>query len=193
MVVADEAHHSSAPSWRTALVHLGFLPSADASDEENVEAPSYEDVAAMTAALAEWDTRAPKDRLLVGVTATPNRTDAIGLSCVFQTLASSYPLRAAITDRWLVPIVPWVVETQHSLDGVGLTAGEFNQRQLAEAVNTAARNQIAVAAWREHAEGRQTLAFTVDVAHAHVIAAHALPGMRDGTGGAPGAAGKRDG
>jgi len=30
--------------------------------------------------------------------------------------------------------------------------------------------RIAVAAWREHAEGRQTLAFTVDVAHAHALA-----------------------
>jgi superfamily II DNA or RNA helicase len=37
-----------------------------------------------------WDAIAPKDRLLIGVTATPNRTDAIGLGCVFQTIAYSY-------------------------------------------------------------------------------------------------------
>jgi ATP-dependent helicase IRC3 len=171
LVIVDEAHHSAAASYRTALVHLGFLPAEDASDVDNVEAPDYDDVALMQAHLGAWDKRAPQDRMLVGFTATPTRSDAIGLGCVFQSIAYSYALKQAIDDGWLVPITPWVVESNISLDDVAITAGDFNQKQLAAAVNQSRRNDLAVAAWRDHGEDRQTLAFTVDVAHAHDVAA----------------------
>lgn len=167
IVIVDEAHHSAAATYRTALVHLGFLPPADASDREELEAADHDDVAAMAAALETWDLEAPKDRILVGVTATPNRTDAIGLGCVFQSIAYTYSLRQAIEDGWLAPIVPWVVDTSTSLDGVRLTRGEFNQTQLATAVNNPERNRLAAHGWRKYADGRPTIAFTVDVAHAH--------------------------
>jgi ATP-dependent helicase IRC3 len=170
LVIVDEAHHAAAPSYRTALVHLGFLPPADLSESGDVEAASYDDVLKMEEALKGWDDQAPKDRLLVGVTATPNRTDAIGLGCVFQTIAYSYGLKDAIDDGWLVPITPWVIETDSSLDAVRTSHGDFNQKDLAEAVNNDRRNQLAVAAWREHAENLPTIAFTVDVAHAHALA-----------------------
>lgn len=170
LVVYDESHHASSPTARTALVHLGFLPPADASDKQSLEAPAYDDVIKMTAALAEWDRIAPTDRLLVGFTATPNRSDAIGLGCVFQEISHTYPIKQAVEDGYLVPIVPWVVESRVSLDEVKLTAGEFNQKDLAAAVNNEARNQLAVAAWGDHALGLSTIAFTVDVAHAHSLA-----------------------
>lgn len=171
LVIVDEAHHSAASTYRTALMLLGFLPAGDASDEDNIEAPTYDDVEHMRKALEGWDAVAPKDRLLVGVTATPNRSDAIGLGCVFQSIAYSYNLKDAIDDRWLVPIVPWVIESGDSLDAVKIVRGDFNQRQLADTVNNERRNQLAVAGWLEHAAGESTLAFTVDVAHAHDLAA----------------------
>lgn len=185
VVVYDECHHASSPTARTALVHLGFLPPADASDENSLEAPSYDDVEKMSKALQGWDDVAPKDRLLVGFTATPNRSDGVGLSCVFQTIAFSYPLREAIQDGWLVPITPWVVDSTVALDGVRTNRGDFNQRELADAVNNRERNLLALHAWRQYAEGRPTLAFTVDVQHAHDLAdtfreaginAHAISG-----------------
>lgn len=170
IVIVDEAHHAAAPSYRTALVHLGFLPPADASESTEIEAADFDDVLEMEKALKHWDARAPKDRLLVGVTATPNRSDAIGLGCVFQTIAYSYDLKQAIKDGWLVPPKPWVIESKVNLDNVRITAGEFNQKDLAEAVNLEVRNKLAVAGWREHADGLSTIAFTVDVAHAHALA-----------------------
>ncbi len=170
LVLVDEAHHSAAASYRTTLAHLGFLPMGVVSEDGEVEAADFDDVKEMEVALAGWDARAPKDRLLVGVTATPNRTDAIGLGCVFQTIAYSYGLKQAIADGWLVPIEPWVVETDTSLDNVRITHGEFNQKDLADTVNNEYRNQLAVAAWKDYAEHKPTLAFTVDVAHAHDLA-----------------------
>lgn len=171
IVIVDEAHHAAAASYRTVLVHLGFLPPEDASDEENDDAASEEDAAKLAEHLAAWDERAPRDRFLLGVTATPNRSDAIGLGCVFQSIAFTYPIRRGVEDGFLVPIVPWVVDTSVSLDGVRTNRGDFNQRELADAVNNEHRNGLAVDAWHKHAHMRPTIAFTVDVQHAHDLAA----------------------
>lgn len=170
LVIVDEAHHAAAPTYRTALAHLGFLPLADVSESDESEAASFDDVAVMTAALEGWDGQAPKDRVLVGVTATPNRSDEVGLACVFQSLAFSYPMKDAIRDGWLTRIRPYVIESDVNLDAVKMSHGDFNQKSLAEAVNREARNQLAVAGWQEKGEGRPTIAFTVDVAHAHAVA-----------------------
>ncbi len=168
-VIVDEAHHSAAASYRTMLVHLGFLPPADATDKENFEAADYNDVMEMQKALAGWDAVAPKDRLLIGYTATPNRSDEVGLQCVFQKLAFKYELREAIRDGYLVPPVAYAVTTDVSLDKVKTTAGELNQKQLGIAVNEERRNKVAVAAWLERARGLSSLAFCVTVEHAHAM------------------------
>lgn len=171
LVVVDEAHHAAAATYRTVLARLGFLPTADESDSLESEAATFDDVELMKQALDGWDLQAPKDRLLLGVTATPNRTDAIGLACVFQSIVFSYGIKRAIDDGWLVPIVPWVIETAESLDAVRVTHGEFNQKDLGETVNTPRRNELAVESWQLHAGAESTLAFTVNVQHAHDLAA----------------------
>jgi superfamily II DNA or RNA helicase len=181
IVIVDEAHHAAAASYRNALVHLGFLPPADASDTENIEAAEHDDITEMQKALQGWDKVAPKDRMLVGVTATPNRSDSIGLGCVFQTIGYSYPLKKAIADGWLAPIVPYVVETKTSVENVRTTAGEFNQKDLAETVNNPTRNKLALDVWKHYAGDRPTLAFTVDIQHAvdaaNLFAADGIPAV----------------
>jgi hypothetical protein len=135
-VVVDEAHHAAAAAYRTVLARLGFLPMADASDKfDGVEAATFDDVEEMRAALT-GGTRAPKDRLLIGVTATPNRSDAIGLGCVFQTIAYSYGLKQAIEDGYLVPIKPWVIETAESSTMCIRVRGSSNRTSSRTAVNT---------------------------------------------------------
>lgn len=166
IVVVDECHHAAAKSYREVLHRLGFLPSPD-SNTGSVDMSDQAIIAAAETRLAEWDAVAPKDRVLIGFTATPNRSDAVGLSVVFQTIAFSYGMKDAVEDGHLVPIRAFAVETDTSLDNVKTTAGEFNQRDLAETVNTPQRNVAAFGAWREHAEGRASLVFTVDVQHAH--------------------------
>jgi hypothetical protein len=52
-----------------------------------------------------------------------------------------------------------------------MNRGDFNQRELAEAVNTPRRNRLAVDSWQLYAADRSTIAFTVDVQHAHDLAA----------------------
>ena len=43
IVIVDEAHHAAAASYRTALVHLGFLPPADASGVDGSRAADFDE------------------------------------------------------------------------------------------------------------------------------------------------------
>jgi superfamily II DNA or RNA helicase len=137
-----------------------------------MEAPTHDDVAKMKACARRLGRVAPKDRLLIGVTATPNRSDAIGLELRLPDHRLQLRLKEAIADGWLVPPFRGSSRRRGSLDQVRTTAGEFNQKDLAEAVNNAA----SATSWRWRPGrntrlGLPTLAFTVDVQHAHDLAA----------------------
>lgn len=165
MVFCDEAHRSTSASYISALVTLGFLPPEDETDAEGDQEADH-----LQVDLNEWDARAPKDRLLIGLTATPNRTDGVGLAAVFQSMAFSFPLRKGVEAGYLVPIKPWVVDTSTSLDSVRANRGDFNQGDLQAAVNTEDRNRLTVAGWVKYAHQRPTIAFTAGVQHAHDLA-----------------------
>ena len=111
------------------------------------------------------------NKLLVGVTATPNRSDGTPLADIFEEIVYHYSLRQAITDGWLCDLTAIRVDTRASLDWVRTTAGDFNLKDLAEAVNTSQRNKIITQAWRENAVNRQTIVFCVDIQHSVDMAA----------------------
>jgi len=165
MVFADEAHRSTASSYIRALITLGFLP-----PEDETTGAGDAEAANLQVDLSAWDAKAPKDRVLIGLTATPNRSDGVGLSAVFQKIAFSFPLRKGIESGYLVPIVPWVIDTTTSLDSVRTNKSDFNQGDLQRTVNTEERNRLAVAGWLQKAAGRPTIAFTAGVQHAHDLA-----------------------
>ena len=106
-------------------------------------------------------------KLLLGVTATPVRPDGAALSDVFDKVAFVYGIRQAISDGWLVDLRGYRVRTDVSLDGVPRLS---NDSEVSAAVNTPARNAAIVSAWLKHGENRQTMAFTVDIAHAQSLA-----------------------
>lgn len=73
----------------------------------------------------------PKLKIL-GVTATPDRTDEQALGQIFETVAFQYELLQAIADGWLVEPIPHNVDIL-GLDysGVSTTAGDLNGPELA--------------------------------------------------------------
>lgn len=106
-------------------------------------------------------------KMHVGCTATPNgRADGKALSKIYQEIVHEYSLRQAIEDGWLVDVKGVRVRTGASLDDVKTVGGDFQADSLADAVNNPVRNQLAVRAWQEYAQGRQTVGFTVDIQHA---------------------------
>jgi ATP-dependent helicase IRC3 len=109
-------------------------------------------------------------RLLLGVTATPNRPDGAALSDVFEKVAYTYGIRQAIKDGWLVDLRGYRVSTETSLEHVSTSDGDFVKSELSRAINTQDRNDRIVSAWLKLGENRQTMAFTVDINHATELA-----------------------
>lgn len=110
-------------------------------------------------------------RLLLGVTATPQRGDGKALAQIYQKISFVYSMRQAIEEGWLVDVRGVRVTTNTSLDGVKTVGGDFAQDMLADAVNNPQRNQLVVKAWLDKGENRQTVGFTVDIKHAQDLAA----------------------
>lgn len=109
-------------------------------------------------------------RLLLGVTATPQRSDGQALAKIYQKISFVYSMRQAIEDGWLVDVRGIRVRTSTSLDRVKISAGDFAIDSLADAVNNPARNQLVVKAWLEKGENRQTVGFCVNIQHAKDLA-----------------------
>jgi len=111
-----------------------------------------------------------KHRLLLGVTATPNRADGKGLGEVFEEIVHDISMLDGIRQGWLSDMRGIRIRTQSNLDDVHTVAGDFNLGELGSNVNTPARNELVVKGWLEHASDRPTVVFAVDVAHARQLA-----------------------
>jgi superfamily II DNA or RNA helicase len=107
---------------------------------------------------------------LIGVTATPGRTDGIGLSAVFDEIAVSYGIRDLIKRGHLAEIRARQVQTETDLRDVKVFAGDYAQGQLEEAVNNERRNLAIVSAYERYGNGVQAIVFAAGVKHSHAIA-----------------------
>jgi superfamily II DNA or RNA helicase len=117
----------------------------------------------------------------VGVTATPKRADKIGLDGTFDVVAYSIGIAELIRRGYLVPLVGYRVATNTNLDAVRVVAGEFNQGDLATAVDTDARNARVVQAYTDITPGRKALVFAASVEHSRNLArVFAMAGFRAG-------------
>lgn len=149
LVIVDESQHAPSASWQQVLTRLGFLPEPQAG------------------------------RLLVGITATPMRGDGVGLGRVFDAITYRRSIQDLVRAGYLADVRGVRVVTQVDLTGVRRSAGDFQLRELSQAVDTPRRNQLVVEAYQEHGEGRKAMAFTVDILHArHLAAAFQQAGYR---------------
>lgn len=105
-------------------------------------------------------------KLRLGLTATPYRTDGMLMGDIFDKIVYEYPIDKAIGDGYLCEIDAVKVKTNCNLDKVNTVAGELNQGQLEEVINTPERNNLIVEKYLQYCSGRQFLAFCVDVKHA---------------------------
>jgi len=138
-IITDEAHHSAATTYQRIYKYLGVM--------------------------AEEDEELQTDTLHLGVTATPQRTDKIGLDDVFDKIVFHRNIQDFIPD-YLCDLRCVQVMTYINIDGVETWAGDLRTEQLSALLNTTNCNELIVEAWKEHALGRLTLCFTTDVAHA---------------------------
>src|SRR6266851_276099 len=108
--------------------------------------------------------------LLLGFTATTQRSDGKALADYYSRISYVYSLRQAIEDGWLVDIKGYRVNTETDLNGVGQSDGDFEKTALANKVNNPVLNEKVVSAWEKLGDNRQTVVFAADVAHAQALA-----------------------
>lgn len=110
------------------------------------------------------------DRLLLGVTATPRRGDKVALSIMFETIAFRSSILDLISDGYLADLRGIQIKTQTDLSHVREVAGDFNAVDLAQAINTPARNRIIAQSLREYGTV-PAVAFCGSVQHSLDLAA----------------------
>lgn len=113
---------------------------------------------------------ASKSKLMVGVTATPMRSDNKELGDVFEEIPYSLSIGTLIKAGYLSPLVGRRVLTRTSLEGIHTRAGDFAIGELSEAVNTPERNKSIVETYRKYAPNRKGIAFCCDVQHCKDLA-----------------------
>lgn len=107
-----------------------------------------------------------KPKFLIGCTATPHRADGLPLGDIFDKITFQYGLDRGIKDGYACQMDAIRIKTNVSLDGVKTTAGELNQRDLSDEINTLARNNLIVSSYEKYCLGMQCIAFCVDIQHA---------------------------
>lgn len=109
--------------------------------------------------------------ILLGVTATPNRTDQKALGEIFADDPSQGPdyersMLEMISEGYLCPITGvkgnLVVELGHVL----VSAADYQLESLSRVMNTPEVNLAMYKFWEEHAYSRKTIVFAVDIKHA---------------------------
>lgn len=103
----------------------------------------------------------------LGVTATPDRTDERALGQVFESVAFNYEIPDAINDGWLVPILQRSIHVANlDFAGVKSTAGDLNQKQLAEIMENERMLHEVITPTLRLAKWRKVLMFCASVKHA---------------------------
>jgi len=110
----------------------------------------------------------PAARVL-GVTATPIRSDGRGLSDVFDALVTGPTVQQLIDMGHLVRPVVYAPPTALDLSGVKRRMGDFDQAELGRRVDKPTITGSAVDHYRKLCDGQPAIAFCVSVAHAQHV------------------------
>lgn len=107
---------------------------------------------------------------ILGVTATPIRTDGQGLSDVFDDLVVGVSMSSLIDMGFLVRPIVYAPPTAVDLSGVRKRGGDFDTTQLADRMDKPTITGSAVEHYKKLCAGKPAIAFCASVAHAQHVA-----------------------
>lgn len=108
------------------------------------------------------------DAVVIGMTATPARSDGRGLGEVYDTLVEGPSVAELTADGYLVP-VRYFAPSQADLQGVKIMAGDYHQGQLSERMSDPTLIGDVIENWQRICPDRRTVVFAVDRAHAMAL------------------------
>lgn len=108
---------------------------------------------------------------LLGVTATPSRSDKTELGDIFEHLTYERTILQMIMDGYLSDVRgKKVVIPNLELKQIRMSAGDYNAQDLSVAMNHDMALNAVVEAVVQHAKDRKSIIFAVDVKHAKALA-----------------------
>lgn len=161
VIISDESHHAGAKSYREFYtrmgvdsgdcIHIGCTATAKRTDKQSLYAIKPDGTPIIL-----WDKKKK--------TAFPADAD----TSVFQYHAFEYSVLNAIEDGYLVDLIGHTVQTDTDISKVktGID-GDYQEGDLARAVDNNRRTLLAISAWKQCAANRPTLVFCASVEHAH--------------------------
>lgn len=103
--------------------------------------------------------------LILGVTATPLRMDGHGFQNIYNDLIIGLSVTELIAQKHLSKFRMFAAVSKIKTRGIKITGGDFNLKELSQAVAEADITGDLVPTWRKYSLGKKTILFAVDVAH----------------------------
>lgn len=111
-----------------------------------------------------------KPKFILGLTATPERTDGQDMLELFQNVAHKMDLKTAVEQGILAPIRCVRVKTDIDLSDVRIHGIRYDAQDLESKLFVPERNELIVKTYLEYTKGRKTVIFCTSVNHAAEIA-----------------------
>lgn len=109
-------------------------------------------------------------KFILGLTATPERSDGEDMLELFQNIAHKMDLKTAVERGVLVPIRCIRVKTNIDLTDVRINGIKYNSQDLESKLFIPERNQLIVDTYLKYVNGKKTVIFCASVDHAAEIA-----------------------
>lgn len=109
-------------------------------------------------------------KFILGLTATPERSDGEDMLELFQNVAHKMDLKTAVERGILVPIRCVRVKTNIDLTDVRINGIKYNSQDLESKLFIPGRNQLIVDTYLKYVNGKKTVIFCASVDHAAEIA-----------------------
>ena len=109
-------------------------------------------------------------KFILGLTATPERSDGEDMLELFQNVAHKMDLKIAVERGVLVPIRCIRVKTNIDLTDVRINGIKYNSQDLESKLFIPERNQLIVDTYLKYVNGKKTVIFCASVDHAAEIA-----------------------
>ena len=109
-------------------------------------------------------------KFILGLTATPERSDGEDMLELFQNVAHKMDLKTAVERGVLVPIRCIRVKTNIDLTDVRINGIKYNSQDLESKLFIPGRNQLIVDTYLKYVNGKKTVIFCASVDHAAEIA-----------------------
>lgn len=110
------------------------------------------------------------DAFVVGLTATPQRIDGKGLKEVSDILIEGPTTKELIQQGYLAPYRYYAPPQKFSMENIKTKMGDYDQKQVAEAVDKSVIIGDAVQHYQKLADGKRAIVYCASVAHSKHVA-----------------------